>query len=75
MKAMPRSKALLELDHSCCQFLVGNVLANDSNHKAVEAFKGMAFHVSDVQAKRELVNVAVKMLRVQPTRHARGAAA
>src|SRR5574337_920292 len=49
-------------EFSCCQFLVGKVLANDRNHKTVEAFKGMAFHVAHIQAKRELVNVAMQML-------------
>lgn len=47
-------------EFSCCKFLVGKVLANDRNHKAVEALKGMAFHIAHIQAKRELVNVAVE---------------
>src|SRR5208282_2831412 len=47
---------------SCCQFLVGKALANDRNYKAVEAFKRVAFHVSDIQAEGELIHVAMQVL-------------
>jgi hypothetical protein len=47
---------------SCGQLLPGDAATDDASNERVQAFERVALHVAGVQAKGELVNVAVKVL-------------
>src|ERR1039458_5534634 len=49
-------------EFSCCQFLVGEMLSDYRNHEAVQPLQSVTAHVADVQAKRELIHIAMQVL-------------
>ena len=58
------------LGTSCGHLLVGDALARYGVNQAVQPFKSVALDVSFVQPERELLNVAVKVLRAGRMVHA-----
>ena len=49
-------------EFSCCQFLVGEMLSNYRNYERVQPLQGVTAHIADIQAKRELVHIAMQVL-------------
>jgi hypothetical protein len=53
---------LLRFFSSCYQILVGQSLSERRENEAIKPLQGVIFHVAEIQPKRELIDVAVKML-------------